>query len=365
MNINKGTALAIMLAVAFSSSALAQRRNQQQQQQQKGQAAPQPQIGPAAATQQEAEAFEAARIEADPAKKVGLADNFLSKFPNSELTGFVQRFRMESLSRMGRHKEAIAAAETGLAAEIKYMEDLIKRADAPDPEPQANQNNRNRDRNAPPPPAPKPDKNSPEFQGFAAETERAILYYYQTIMTSYQQLNDAAKTIEYGEKALGQDPEDLLTLLTLSSVMAERPPTDEKAKTEQMNRVVEMAKIADSKVSQLQLPPEQKAGLLSTVHSTLGLANLHLRKYGDAQKEYLAALESNKTDSVAYFRLGIAYAQDRRPDQAMDALAKSVFLKGVAEAQARDILKDLYVQKNKSEQGIEDFIKNAGQKIGQ
>jgi hypothetical protein len=49
----------------------------------------------------------------------------------------------------------------------------------------------------------------------------------------------------------------------------------------------------------------------------------------------------------------------------MDALAKSVFLKGVAEASARDILKQLYVQKNKSENGLEDYIKAAGAKIGQ
>ena len=364
MNIKKGTALAaIVLALAFSSSALAQRRNQQQQQQQ--QAAP-PQYGPAPATKPEADAFDAARIEADPAKKVGLSDNFLSKFPNSQLTGFVQRFRMESLSRTGRHKEAIAAGEAGLAFEIKYLENLIVRADAPEPDPKANtnNNNRNRDRNAPPPPA-KPDKNSPEFQAFAAETEKAMLYYYQTIMTSYQQLNDAAKTVEYGERALGQDPEDVLALITVSGVMAERPPTEEKQKQTQMGRVIELAKKADEKVNAMNLPADQKANIIASVRSTLGLANLHLRKYGEAQREYLAALEAVKTDSVAYFRLGIAYAQDRRPDQAMDALAKSVFLKGVAEAQARDILKDLYVQKNKSEQGLEDFIKSAGQKIGQ
>ena len=44
---------------------------------------------------------------------------------------------------------------------------------------------------------------------------------------------------------------------------------------------------------------------------------------------------------------------------------KSVFLKGVSEAGARDILKQLYVNKNKSEQGIEEYIKSAGAKIGQ
>jgi hypothetical protein len=32
---------------------------------------------------------------------------------------------------------------------------------------------------------------------------------------------------------------------------------------------------------------------------------------------------------------------------------------------ARDVLKQLYVNKNKSEQGMEDYIKNSGAKIGQ
>ena len=52
-------------------------------------------------------------------------------------------------------------------------------------------------------------------------------------------------------------------------------------------------------------------------------------------------------------------------DQAMDAFAKSAFLKGVSEQPARDNLKALYVLKNKSEQGIDDYIQSAGKNIGQ
>jgi cytochrome c-type biogenesis protein CcmH/NrfG len=79
----------------------------------------------------------------------------------------------------------------------------------------------------------------------------------------------------------------------------------------------------------------------------------------------MTALKSKPNDSVTYYRLGLAYVQDQKNDQAMDAFAKSVFLNGVAEQPARDNLKALYVQKNKSEQGIEDYIQSAGKKIGQ
>jgi tetratricopeptide (TPR) repeat protein len=373
MKIRKGTALvAILLAVTLSgvASGAGQRRNQQQQQQQRGQAAPQ-KVGPSAATKPESDAFEAVRTEADLAKKLALSDAFLSKFPDSQLTGYVHRFRMESLNRMGKFKDAIAAGEAGLAFEIKFMQDLINQADASGADTKDSKDNKkdkDKDKNAAQP----LDKNSPEFQTFREETEKAMLYYYQSIMTAYQQLNDAAKTVEWAEKAHGQDPDDLLTLLTLSGVLAERPPSDEKQKDEQMKRVLDLGKKAEAKVAQVvsspagaQMSADQKAGLVSTVHQTLGLANLNLKKYSDAEKEYLAAIAAKKDDSVSYFRLGIAYVQNRRPDQAMDALAKSVFLKGIAEAQARDILKQLYEAKNKSSEGLEDFIKNAGQKIGQ
>ncbi|PYS53924.1 MAG: hypothetical protein DMG13_10410 [Acidobacteria bacterium] len=376
MKIRTGTAFGgVVLALTFSLVALSagQRRNQQQQQQQRGQTDGPQRLGPIAATKQEADAFEAVRIETDPAKKLVGSDAFLSKFPDSQLTGYIQRFRMETFTRTGKPKEAIVAGEAGLAFEIKFMEDLIKQADAAAAEASDSKDKKDKDKDKDKDKnAVKLDKNSPEFKTFAEETEKAMLYYYQSIMTSYQQLNDAAKTIEYGEKALGQDPDDLLTLLTLSSVLAERPPSDEKQKEEQMKRVLELAKKADAKVTQIvsspagaQMSGEQKAGLVLTVHQTLGLANLHLKKYGEAEKEYLAAIAAKKDDSVSYFRLGIAYVQDKKLDQALDALAKSVFLKGVAEAQARDILKQVYEAKNKSSEGLEDFIKNAGQKIGQ
>jgi tetratricopeptide (TPR) repeat protein len=253
------------------------------------------------------------------------------------------------------------------------MEDLLKKADADAAAAKAagdNRDNRNnRGRGNTPPPL---DKNSPEFKEFAEQTERGMMYYYQNIMDSYQMLNDAPKTIEYAEKALGQDPEDLLTLLTLSSVLAERPSADAKEKDQQMKRAEEYGKKALSKVNAFlsspaaaQVAPEQKAGLTSQVHQTLGLVYLNQKKFGDSQKEYLIAIGAKKDDPVSYYRIGLAYAQDNKIDLALEALAKSVFLKGITESQARDILQQLYQNKNKSLEGLDAFIASAGQKIGQ
>ena len=113
------------------------------------------------------------------------------------------------------------------------------------------------------------------------------------------------------------------------------------------------------------MTPAQKADVTSQLHYTLGLIYLRQKRLSSSQAEFMTALKSKPNDPITYYRLGIAYVQEMKNDQAMDALGKSVFLKGVSEPNARDLLKQLYVQKNKSEQGLEDYIKSAGSKIGQ
>ena len=205
-----------------------------------------------------------------------------------------------------------------------------------------------------------------------SQSEQRILAFYQSIVASYQQLNDAAKMMEWGEKALGFKPDDINTLAMLSNVMAERPPTNEEEKAKQMKRAEELANDALAALPKFLASPEAasltapaKAELSAQMHYTLGLVYLHQKKLGPSQQEFLTAVQSKPNDPVVYYRLGIAYVQDMKNDQAMEVLAKSVFLKGVSEAGARDILKQLYVNKNKSEQGLEDYIKTAGAKIGQ
>src|SRR5262249_35994348 len=192
------------------------------------------------------------------------------------------------------------------------------------------------------------------------------------IIQAYQQLNDAPKMMEWGEKALGFKPDDINTLMMLSNVMAERPPTNETEKQKQMQRAEELAHQAvEGLPAYLEspegssLPAAAKTDLTAQSHYTLGLIYLHQKKLGPSQQEFVTALKSKPNDPITYYRLGIAYVQDMKNDQAMEALGKSVYLKGVSEEGARDILKQLWVNKNKSEQGLEEYIKSAGTKIGQ
>jgi predicted Zn-dependent protease len=204
------------------------------------------------------------------------------------------------------------------------------------------------------------------------QSEQRILVFYQTIIQSYQQMNDGAKMMEWGDKALGFKPDDLSTLAMLSNVMAERPPSNEAEKTKQMNRAEEMVNQALTLLpgflsgpDAAKLPAQEKTDLTSQLHYTLGLIYLQQKKLGQSEQELLTALKSNPNNPVTYYRLGVAYAQEMKTDQAMDALGKSVFLKGVSEANAKDVLKQLYVQKNKSDNGLDDYIQKVGKQIGQ
>jgi tetratricopeptide (TPR) repeat protein len=373
MMTRKGIAIAAMLlTLAVSTPLMAQRPRNADAAGQRG--APPVDYRPKASSAEEFGAFQALNTETNPTKKIELADTFLTTYPNSQLAGFVQRFRMQAFTMLGKYKEAVAAGEAGLALETKYLENMIAKADADAAAAKsAKDDKKKQDKNAPPP-APPVDKNSDAFKALVDDTEKAMMYYYQNIMTSYQSLNDAAKTVEWGQKALGQNPDDLLTLLTLSSVMAARPPSDEKEMQTQMKDAEGHARKALTQVNTLmsspmaaQMRPEDKAGLQSSVHQTLGRIYFNQKKYSDAQKEYGAAIVAKKDDGDSYFYLGLALAQDKPPkvDDAMEALAKAVYLKGATAPQANDVLKQLYQNVKKSMDGFDDFVKAAGAKIGQ
>jgi tetratricopeptide (TPR) repeat protein len=276
--------------------------------------------------------------------------------------------KLVAYGQQGKFREAIGAAEKAIEATIKFGEKLLARADSDAKLTDKDKENiRKKDKNAF-----FLDKNSPQFQAFMDQSEQRILAFHQSVITAYQQLNDAPKMMEWGEKALGYKPDDLNTLTMLSNVMAERPPANEEEKTKQMKRAEELAQQALEALPKFlsspeaaNIPAQAKNDLTSQMHYTLGLIYLHQKKLSQSQNEFGTAIKSKPTDPITYYRLGIAYVQDMKNDQAMDALAKSVFLKGVSEAQARDVLKQLWVNKNKSEQGLEDFIKASGAKIGQ
>jgi hypothetical protein len=307
--------------------------------------------GPSAASRAEADAFNAVQNTSDASSKLAAADQFAAAYPKSQLTGLLNRQRMEAYIVLGQYKEAIAAGEAGLGFETQFVDALIKRADqdAANPGP--------RDRDAPA----VIDRNAPGFKAFVADLPNVSFYYYQRLMKAAQEMNDNAKAADFATKAYAIKPDDLVTLLTLAQSLPDQ------------DRAEEMARKAASQVTALvssptgaAMPSAQKADLLVSVHSTLGRLFLNQKRYADSQKSYLAAIAARNDDPALYMGLGIACSRQSPPKygEAIDAFAKAVYLKGSLEPQARQYLELVYLQEKKSLEGMDQFIQMAGAGIG-
>lgn len=359
---------------------------------------------PVAASQAEFNAMDALELEQNPITQLTSAAAFLETYPESEFTHLVHRVRIQAYDALGNFDSAIAAAEAALASETAFVESrraaVAERGDAEAPDLEldfansrtfyyralmdahnqrgdsddviryatlgleSNAEAEERLRGT-------TDDGADDFDA-TIENHRAIeLYLTQTIMVAYQNLNDAEQTIVYAERALELNPDDLATLLTLSSVMAERPPEEGDARERHLERAEEHAENAIEMLERFLDGPAgagmdagQADALRSSVHSTLGLIYLHQEEFGDAQDEYETALDAVPADPIAYFRLGFAYAQDDEADDAMEALARSVSLGGVTASEARGLLERIYEAENGSLDGLDAFIEEEGGRIG-
>jgi len=318
---------------------------------------------PQAKTKAEYDAYMALYNEADPAKKADLATKFLTDHSETEFKMFVYQMQIDSYARL-QPPNVDKVVETG----EKFFKDF-----------------------------PQADNNTKKF-------------VMQRMMNAYQQKNDFAKTVEYGDKLLTIDPKDLPSLLTLSSILPERLPTEEDKKAAQLDKALDYSNRAKADIESLQKPTQnppitdeqwtaEKNKLLATVNSSIGLVHLNKKEYDKASKQYEISTNLTKTNPVDFYRLGIAYtflarnmakelnelvaamnqaqtelqnAQDaavkdekqkkllelkeksqdsekkfpEMRDKAIDSLAKSVYLKGVTEASARTELERLYKSKN-------------------
>jgi hypothetical protein len=328
---------------------------------------------PQAKTKAEYDSYLALFNEQSPAKKVELATKFLTEYPETEFKMYIYQMEIDSYARLGNVDKVI---ETG----NKFSADF----------PQADNN-----------------------------TKKFVL---QRLMASYQQQNNFDKTVEMGEKLLAIDPKDLPSLLTLSSILPERLPPDEAQKNAQLDKALQYAERALAEINALQKPgqitdqqwTDEKNKLLATVNSSIGLVHLNRKEYDKASQQYEKSTTLAKTNPIDFYRLGISYtflarsaakdlneivaamnqlqtelqnasdaatkdekekkllelktkSQDSEKnfpelrDKAIDSLAKSVYLKGVTEQQARTELERLYKSKNNNNlDGIDALIAQAG-----
>jgi tetratricopeptide (TPR) repeat protein len=152
------------------------------------------------------------------------------------------------------------------------------------------------------------------------------------------QLNDPARLIAYGEKALAADPNSIPTLLLLANTYVEenKPAALSKAVT-YSQKVIELAK-ADA-------PDADRSRKLSAgvAHSTLGHALINQEKAAAAVPELKSAAELLKgqdevTYATALYFLGFAYGKLNKTTEAREVLMEAVKIPGPVQKQAQDLL---------------------------
>jgi tetratricopeptide (TPR) repeat protein len=215
------------------------------------------------------------------------------------------------------------------------------------------------------------DMGTPEHQQ-AVEQHRGMQFlYFQNVIGAHQTLDQPDMLIVSAKQALELDPENLAFLMVLSDTMASRPSEDEDVLEDQMDVAEEHAEKALEKVEQLlaspasmQMAEQQRAGLQTAVYATLGRIRYNMEDYDDAGDYYQQALDASPQDSASHFFLGLCFARENKGDEALESLAKAVFLKGPEETQARSMLEEIWGNLNKPEGGLPQFIEEQGSDLG-
>jgi hypothetical protein len=234
-------------------------------------------------------------------------------------------------------------------------------------------------------------------------------YVYVQTMAVANQTDNAAKTIEYGEKLLATDAGNLQALMIVPSAILSSLPTAEPAKGAALTKASDYAKKMLAAPKPAGVADADWAGVQGQAHFTVGVAHLSKSAYNDAITEFDAAVKLNKKDDQSQYNLGLAYNgllpdaqkqvlaayeaenaaktsnQDQatidglaakrtslenefkaKRDLAIDAFGRAVAIGGPAAAPARTIFERLFKQKNENATAdeINQFIAQKKAELG-
>ena len=336
---------------------------------------------PQAKTKAEYDAYVAVFNEQTPDKKVELASKFLTDFGDSEFKAYIYQMLIDSYIRQGNPAKVVEIGE-------KFQADY-----------------------------PQADNNTKKFV-----LQRLMSAYQQ--QNNFEKTVESGEKLLVADP---KDLPSLLTLASilperLPTDDAKKAEQLEKAQgfaqraLTEINGLQKPAGAAGAQITDEQWSSE-KNKLLASVYSSIGLIHLNRKEYDKSVEQYALATNLNKANPIDFYRLGIANtfmarnvakelnelvgninqlqtelqnvtdaavkdekekklaelktkqanAEKSFPelrDKAVDALAKSVFLKGVTEPQARAELERLYKTKNNNSlEGLDALIQKAGEDL--
>jgi tetratricopeptide (TPR) repeat protein len=158
---------------------------------------------------------------------------------------------------------------------------------------------------------------------------------------SYQSQNNVAKAVEYGEKSLEANGNNLRSLLLLAGLLPQ-PQEMQGSDADKAKKLDEAEGDASKALAQIatlnlpNMPPDQasqiKASITSQAHASLGMVHLQRatmslagtdpQELGKAETEYKTAVTTPKPTAEDYFRLGEVYAMENKYDDGIDAFTQ-------------------------------------------
>ena len=183
-------------------------------------------------------------------------------------------------------------------------------------------------------------------------------YVYTDYSTTYHELKNYPKTIEYADRLLGlgsrvEIETRLGAIATRSSAFMQSFRDTDANKERELTQARKAASQGVELLDELPMPlnitseefAKEKTTGKAFYHSVIGYASLELKDYNDAVTHLKLAAEAYPKDPIIFLRLGIAYLHTLAPHylDGFSALARSAALKGPSQEQARKYLVDQIV----------------------
>ena len=175
-----------------------------------------------------------------------------------------------------------------------------------------------------------------------------LTYIYALEAGAYQQKNDAQNVVKYGEKSLDLDPNNLISLLMVSSVLPQPQMLSNISDTEKEKRLTAAADYAQKALKEIDQLPKQpnetdaayqkrKDQIAAGAYASLGMVHLERAQMAlvgldpgelaKAEESYKSAItKSNPPNPADYYRLGEALRGQNKLDEAIAAFSKAAQL---------------------------------------
>jgi tetratricopeptide (TPR) repeat protein len=183
---------------------------------------------------------------------------------------------------------------------------------------------------------PDPDKRLRMVDEFESRFPKSqfLSYVYLQAAKACQEKGDLNKLVEYGEKSLKQDPDNVFSLVMVALTlpqprMLQGSPGEAAQRLSLAETYANRAlKLIDSLPARTNESPEQlqkrKAALASDAHTALGMVCMDRDESPKAIEELKTAVSLTQTPNPQlYFRLGEVYENEGKKNEAFEAFTKA------------------------------------------